>query len=60
VLGLQIRNLVVDIFSLDVLATITVDTELEQEQNDAATQTSFLLVQGLRHNGDITKQVLWR
>ena len=33
-----------------------VDTELEQEQNDAAIQTSLLLIQGLRHNGDINKQ----
>ena len=42
--------------SLDVLATMHVDTELEQEQNDAAIQTSLLLIQGLRHNGDINKQ----
>ena len=33
-----------------------VDTDLEQEQNDAAIQTSLLLIQGLRHNGDVTKQ----
>nr|KAG5698070.1 hypothetical protein BaRGS_016718 [Batillaria attramentaria] len=43
-------------YSLDVLATIHVDTDLENEQNDAAIQTSFLLLQGLRHNGDITRQ----
>ncbi|XP_076436466.1 limbin-like [Babylonia areolata] len=46
-----------EIDNLDVLATIQVDTDLEKEQNDAAVQTSFLLVQGLRHNGDISKQV---
>ena len=31
------------------------DTDLEQEQNDAASQTSVLLIQGLQHNGDISK-----
>ncbi|KAK7484926.1 hypothetical protein BaRGS_00023846 [Batillaria attramentaria] len=45
-----------EIDNLDVLATIHVDTDLENEQNDAAIQTSFLLLQGLRHNGDITRQ----
>ena len=39
-----------------MLATIHVDTDLEIEQNDAAIQTSLLLIQGLRHNGDISKQ----
>ncbi|GFS14925.1 limbin, partial [Elysia marginata] len=42
-------------FSLDILSTIHVDTEMETEQNDAAVQASFLLIQGLRHNGDISK-----
>ncbi|KAL8610097.1 hypothetical protein ACOMHN_024563 [Nucella lapillus] len=44
-----------EIDNLDVLATIHVDTDLEQEQNDAAIQTSLLLIEGLRHNKDITK-----
>lgn len=45
------------LFSLDILATIHVDMDLEQEQTNAAIQTSFLLIQSLRFNGDITKQV---
>ncbi|RUS90472.1 hypothetical protein EGW08_001740, partial [Elysia chlorotica] len=46
-----------EIDNLDILSTIHVDTEMETEQNDAALQASLLLVQGLRHNGDISKAV---
>lgn len=42
--------------SLDILSTIYVDTDIEKEQNDAAIQTSQLLIQSLRHNGDISPQ----
>ncbi|XP_005098587.1 myosin-9 isoform X2 [Aplysia californica] len=44
-----------EIDNLDILSTIHVDTDLETEQNDVSVQASLLLVQGLRHNGDITK-----
>ncbi|XP_025094729.1 calponin homology domain-containing protein DDB_G0272472-like isoform X2 [Pomacea canaliculata] len=45
-----------EIDNLDVLATIHVDTDLEQEQNNAAIETTLLLVHGLCQNKDITQQ----
>ncbi|XP_071089451.1 limbin-like [Haliotis cracherodii] len=45
-----------EIDNLDILSTIYVDTDIEKEQNDAAIQTSQLLIQSLRHNGDISPQ----
>ncbi|XP_076460984.1 limbin-like [Babylonia areolata] len=45
-----------EIDNLDVLATIHLDTELEQEQNEASVQATQLLIRGLRHNQDISVQ----
>ncbi|KAI8789816.1 trichohyalin, partial [Biomphalaria glabrata] len=46
-----------EIDNLDILSTIHVDTDIEEEQNDASVQASLLLVHGLRHNGDIKKNI---
>ncbi|XP_046570165.1 LOW QUALITY PROTEIN: limbin-like [Haliotis rubra] len=45
-----------EIDNLDILSTIHVDTDIEKEQNEASIQTSQLLIQSLRHNGDISPQ----
>ncbi|GFO40994.1 limbin, partial [Plakobranchus ocellatus] len=46
-----------EIDNLDILSTIHVDTDIEKEQNETSVQASLLLIQGLRHNGDINKSV---
>ena len=52
---LLIKHTLVFIISLDILSTIHVDTDLEAEQTETSVHASLLLVQGLRHNGDISK-----
>ena len=43
--------------SLDILSTINVDTDIENERDNAMVLATILLIQSLRKNGDITKQV---
>ncbi|XP_064601253.1 LOW QUALITY PROTEIN: uncharacterized protein LOC135467409 [Liolophura sinensis] len=44
-----------EIDNLDILSTITVDTEIEAERNKSMNDASVLLIRGLRVNNDITK-----
>ncbi|KAL5022621.1 hypothetical protein ScPMuIL_001776 [Solemya velum] len=42
-----------EIDSLDIVSTIEVDTDIEQQRNEATCDSSALLIQGIRNNKDI-------
>ncbi len=46
------------IFSWDIMNTIYIDTEIENERDEAMTSATLLLMRNMHGNGDVNKDVM--